>query len=161
MAALGLAYGYSWWRRGSGTGMGPDMTEGRQAQAGHSDATGASSTNVVPPGVWVDDSDEDDPVLRNADGSLVDTWREDYPYAERMSREEYDHEKRVLQVELLKLQYWVQDAGKRFVVVFEGRDAAGKGSTIKRFMEHLNPRTARVVALNVPTERERWQWYFQ
>jgi polyphosphate kinase 2 len=117
--------------------------------------------NVVPPGVWVDDSDEDDPVLRRADGSLVDTWREEYPYAERMTREEYDHEKRGLQVELLKLQYWVQDSGRRIVIIFEGRDAAGKGSTIKRFMEHLNPRTARVVALTVPTNRERWQWYFQ
>jgi len=117
--------------------------------------------SVVPPGVWVDDSDEDDPVLRNADGSLVDTWREEYPYAERMTREEYDHQKRLLQVELLKLQYWVQDSGRRIVILFEGRDAAGKGSTIKRFMEHLNPRTARVVALTVPTNRERWQWYFQ
>ena len=118
-------------------------------------------TSVVPDGVWVDDSDEDDPVLRHADGSLVDTWREDYPYPERFSREEYDHVKRQLQVELLKLQYWVQDTGRRIVVVFEGRDAAGKGSTIKRFMEHLNPRAARVVALDVPTERERHQWYFQ
>jgi len=131
--------------------MGPDMTEGRQP----------GGTSVVPPGVWVDDSDEDDPVLRNADGSQVDTWREEYPYADRMSREEYDHAKRVLQVELLKLQYWIQDSGGRIIVIFEGRDAAGKGSTIKRFMEHLNPRTARVVALNIPTERERWQWYFQ
>jgi polyphosphate kinase 2 len=78
-----------------------------------------------------------------------------------MTREEYDHLKRALQVELLKLQYWVEDSGSRIVVVFEGRDAAGKGSTIKRFMEHLNPRTARVVALTVPTERERGQWYFQ
>jgi polyphosphate kinase len=119
------------------------------------------SRGVIPPGVWVDDSDEDDPVLRNADGSMVDTWRQDYPYPERLSREEYDHEKRVLQVELLKLQYWMQDTGRRFVVIFEGRDAAGKGSTIKRFMEHLNPRSARVVALDIPTERERGQWYFQ
>jgi polyphosphate kinase 2 len=118
-------------------------------------------TSVVPEGVWVDDSDEDDPVLRHADGSLVDTWREDYPYPERLSRDEYDHVKRQLQVELLKLQYWIQDTGRRIVVVFEGRDAAGKGSTIKRFMEHLNPRAARVVALDVPTERERHQWYFQ
>ena len=131
------------------------MTDGRQARAGHSGADRPDGTNVVPPGVWVDDSDEDDPVLRNADGSQVDTWREDYPYTERMTREEYDHLKRVLQVELLKLQYWVEDSGKRIVVVFEGRDAAGKGSTIKRFMEHLNPRTARVVALNIPTPRER------
>jgi polyphosphate kinase len=125
----------------------------------HTDSRGRA--NVVPPGVWVDDTDEDDPVLRNADGSMVDTWREDYPYTERLSREEYDHEKRLLQVELLKLQYWMQDHGRRFVVIFEGRDAAGKGSTIKRFMEHLNPRSARVVALDIPTERERGQWYFQ
>ena len=137
------------------------MTEGRHTHAANSGAGGPGSTSVVPPGVWVDDSDEDDPVLRNADGSLVDTWQEDYPYPERLSREEYDHKKRLLQVELLKLQYWIQDSGHRIVVLFEGRDAAGKGSTIKRFMEHLNPRTARVVALTVPTERERWQWYFQ
>ena len=134
------------------------MTEPRDAHTGDTDPRDKS---VVPPGVWVDDSDEDDPVLRRADGSLVDTWREEYPYAERMTREEYDHEKRGLQVELLKLQYWVQDSGRRIVIIFEGRDAAGKGSTIKRFMEHLNPRTARVVALTVPTNRERWQWYFQ
>ena len=140
--------------------MGPDMSEGRQAHAGHSGAD-PDGTNVVPPGVWVDDSDEDDPVLRRADGSLVDTWREEYPYTERLSRDEYDHAKRALQVELLKLQYWVQDSGSRIVVIFEGRDAAGKGSTIKRFMEHLNPRAARVIALTVPTERERGQWYFQ
>jgi len=141
--------------------MGLDMTEGRQAHAGHADADRPDGKSVVPPGVWVDDSDEDDPVLRNADGSQVDTWREEYPYPERMTREEYDHLKRVLQVELLKLQYWVEDSGSRIVVVFEGRDAAGKGSTIKRFMEHLNPRTARVVALTIPTPRERGQWYFQ
>jgi polyphosphate kinase len=116
---------------------------------------------VVPPGVWVDDSDDDDPVLRNADGTIVDTWREDYPYPARLDRAEYEHHKRLLQVELLKLQYWVKDTGQRIVVLFEGRDAAGKGSTIKRFMEHLNPRGAKVVALEVPTERERNQWYFQ
>ena len=67
-------------------------------------------------------------MLRNADGSMVDTWRQDYPYPERLSREEYDHEKRVLQVELLKLQYWMQDTGRRFVVIFEGRDAAAKAA---------------------------------
>ena len=139
----------------------PDMTSGQNLRQGHSGAGGSGGTSVVPPGVWVDDADEDDPVLRNADGSMVDTWREEYPYPERLTREEYDHLKRGLQVELLKLQYWVEDTGRRIVVVFEGRDAAGKGSTIKRFMEHLNPRTARVVALTVPTERERGQWYFQ
>jgi polyphosphate kinase 2 (PPK2 family) len=137
------------------------MSDRREAGAGYLREDDPGRRSVVPPGVWVDDSDEDDPVLRNADGSLVDTWREDYPYAERLSREEYDHEKRLLQVELLKLQYRMQDSGRRFVVIFEGRDAVGKGSTIKRFMEHLNPRAARVVALDIPTERERGQWYFQ
>jgi polyphosphate kinase len=137
------------------------MSDGREGGASYLRRDDPDRRSVVPPGVWVDDSDEDDPVLRNADGSMVDTWQEDYPYAERLSREEYDHAKRVLQVELLKLQYWMQDSGRRFVVIFEGRDAAGKGSTIKRFMEHLNPRSARVVALDIPTERERGQWYFQ
>ncbi len=116
---------------------------------------------VLPPGVWVDNSDHDDPVLRLPDGSIVDTWREDYPYAERLGRDEYDHLKRVLQIELLKLQYWAKESGARIVILFEGRDAAGKGSTIKRFTEHLNPRGARVVALEVPAERERSEWYLQ
>ena len=116
---------------------------------------------VLPPGVWVDNSDHDDPVLRLPDGSIVDTWREDYPYAERLGRDEYDHLKRVLQIELLKLQYWAKESGARIVILFEGRDAAGKGSTIKRFTEHLNPRGARVVALEKPSEREQTQWYLQ
>jgi polyphosphate kinase 2 len=120
-----------------------------------------NADSVVPPGVWVDASDEDDPVLRREDGSEVDTWREDYPYDERLDRVVYDHHKRLLQVELLKLQYWVKDTGQRLVILFEGRDAAGKGSTIKRFMEHLNPRGASIVALEAPTVRERGQWYFQ
>ncbi|MFG1689060.1 polyphosphate kinase 2 [Nonomuraea sp. NPDC049269] len=113
------------------------------------------------PGLLVDDSDDDDPVLLRPDGSRVDTWREHYPYPERMPREDYDHDKRLLQIELLKLQYWVKDTGQRLVVLFEGRDAAGKGGTIKRFMEHLNPRGATVVALEKPSERERTQWYLQ
>lgn len=69
--------------------------------------------------------------------------------------------KKELQVELLKVQSWVKETGQRVIVLFEGRDAAGKGGTIKRFMEHLNPRGARVVALEKPTEVERGQWYFQ
>ncbi|MFC4530496.1 polyphosphate kinase 2 [Sphaerisporangium dianthi] len=113
------------------------------------------------PGLWVDASDDDDPVLLYADGRTVDTWREHYPYTERMSRSEYEQTKRLLQIELLKLQYWIKDAGGRLVILFEGRDAAGKGGTIKRFMEHLNPRGATVVALEKPSERERTQWYFQ
>ncbi|ALG14841.1 polyphosphate kinase [Kibdelosporangium phytohabitans] len=109
----------------------------------------------------VDYPDGDDPVLRRADGSVVDTWRENYPFSARMSRTEYDTTKRLLQIELLKLQYWIKDTGKRMVILFEGRDAAGKGSTIKRFTEHLNPRGARVVALTKPTDREQGEWYFQ
>ncbi len=84
-----------------------------------------------------------------------------YPYPEKMKRKDYEKQKAALQVELLKLQKWVQDTGQKVVILFEGRDAAGKGGTIKRFMEHLNPRGARVVALPKPTERERTQWYFQ
>ncbi len=105
--------------------------------------------------------DEDEPVLVRADGRPVETWREDYPYSERLSRAEYDLVKRSLQIELLKLQKWVKASGERLVVLCEGRDAAGKGGTIKRFTEHLNPRGARVVALEKPSERESSQWYFQ
>ncbi len=112
-------------------------------------------------GYTIRDDDDDDPILLNQDGTPVDTWREDYPYDERMSRDEYDRVKRLLQIELLKLQNWVRDSGTRLVILFEGRDAAGKGGTIKRFMEHLNPRGARVVALEKPSERESTQWYFQ
>jgi polyphosphate kinase 2 len=109
----------------------------------------------------VEDDDDDDPVLLRKDGRPVDTWREDYPYDERMTRDEYDRVKRLLQIELLKLQNSIKDRGDRLVILFEGRDAAGKGGTIKRFMEHLNPRGARVVALEKPSEREATQWYFQ
>ncbi len=84
-----------------------------------------------------------------------------YPYSRKMKRAEYESRKQVLQVELLKLQHWVEATGQRIVMLFEGRDAAGKGGTIKRFMEHLNPRAARVVALGKPSESERGQWYFQ
>ncbi len=103
----------------------------------------------------------DDPVLLGPDGTPVNTWKEDYPYQERMGRHEYEVTKRLLQIELLKVQSWVNETGKRIVMVFEGRDAAGKGGTIKRFMEHMNPRGARVVALNKPTKEESTQWYFQ
>jgi polyphosphate kinase 2 len=105
--------------------------------------------------------DDGEPVLICPDGSRVESWREGYPYEERLRRHEYERTKRLLQIELLKMQYWVKDAGERLVIVFEGRDAAGKGGTIRRFTEHLNPRGARVVALDKPTEREQTQWYFQ
>ena len=96
------------------------------------------------------------------DGELADDWREGgYPYKNLMSRRTYERGKYALQVELLKLQAWVKETGQRVVILFEGRDAAGKGGTIKRFMEHLNPRGAHVVALEKPSEVERGQWYFQ
>ena len=84
-----------------------------------------------------------------------------YPYTDKLSREEYENQKILLQIELLKLQKWMKQTGNRMVVVFEGRDAAGKGGTIKRITEHLNPRGARVVALDKPSEIEAGQWYFQ
>ena len=84
-----------------------------------------------------------------------------YPYKKKLDRVEYERQKAELQVELLKLQKWVKAKGERIVMIFEGRDAGGKGGTIKRFMEHLNPREAHVVALTIPSVREQGQWYFQ
>lgn len=92
---------------------------------------------------------------------LEDAWQEDYPYDKKLSRRSYESQKAKLQAELLKLQRWTEETGQKFVLLFEGRDAAGKGGTIKRFTEHMNPRTARVVALNKPTIQEAGQWYFQ
>ena len=112
-------------------------------------------------GYTVDDTDDDEPVLLDEDGNHIETWRERYPYDHLISNEEYERLKRRLQIELLKLQNYARRTGARHVIVFEGRDAAGKGGTIQRFMEHLNPRSARVVALEKPSEREQTQWYFQ
>ena len=112
-------------------------------------------------GHTIGEDHDDDPILLDPQGRAVDTWRENYPYAERMAREEYDEVKYRLQVELLKFQNWAQDTHTKHVLLFEGRDAAGKGGTIKRFMEHLNPRYARTVALTKPSDREQSQWYFQ
>ncbi len=84
-----------------------------------------------------------------------------YPLKEKLKRRDYENEKEALQIEVLKLQRWVKECGQKIVILFEGRDAAGKGGTIKRIMEHMNPRGARVVALNKPTEVEKGQWYFQ
>ena len=124
-------------------------------------------------------SPEDATVLRNAllkktrplgarrrrvgpDDQLADDWRDGgYPYRNLMGRKTYEKQKYQLQVELLKLQSWVRKHSEKVVILFEGRDAAGKGGTIKRFMEHLNPRGARVIALEKPTDVEQGQWYFQ
>jgi len=84
-----------------------------------------------------------------------------FPYAERMRNREYNAQRMPLQIELVKLQNWMREVGERLIILFEGRDAAGKGGTIRRFMEHWNPRGARVVALDKPSEVERGQWYFQ
>ena len=88
-------------------------------------------------------------------------WRQGYPYDQKLGRDEYEETKRLLQIELLKLQSHVKESGAKILVIFEGRDAAGKGGAIKRFTEHLNPRGARVIALEKPTEQEQTQWYFQ
>ena len=96
------------------------------------------------------------------DDELAADWMHGgYPYKNKMSRKRYEQEKYHLQVELLKLQAWVKETGQKVVILFEGRDAAGKGGSIKRLMEHLNPRGARIVALEKPTGVERGQWYFQ
>ncbi|QTA35952.1 polyphosphate kinase 2 [Streptomyces sp. CA-256286] len=112
-------------------------------------------------GLTIDGRRPEQPVLLDERGRPLETWRENYPYERRMRRREYEQEKRILQIELLKLQRWVRESGQRLVVLCEGRDAAGKGGTIQRFTERLNPRGARVVALEKPTEREAGQWYFQ
>ncbi|MEZ5939426.1 MAG: polyphosphate kinase 2 [Hyphomonadaceae bacterium] len=99
---------------------------------------------------------------RAADNRLLREWLDaDTPFAGRLSRKVYEQQKHALQVELLKLQAWIKDTGGRLVVLFEGRDAAGKGGAIKRVTEHLNPRGARVAALDKPSDVERGQWYFQ
>src|SRR5690348_6565873 len=99
--------------------------------------------------------------LAHPDGRTAETWREGFPYPALMSRAEYASSKRALQLELLKVQEWVKATNQRVAIVFEGRDAAGKGGTIKRFTQHLNPRGVRITALVKPTETERTQWYFQ
>ncbi len=100
-------------------------------------------------------------VMPNSESLRMAHEQGDYPYCDKMTRVAYEEEKHLLQTELLKVQNWVKMTGQRIVGLFEGRDAAGKGGTIKRFMEHLNPRAAHVVALEKPSEREQGQWYFQ
>jgi len=104
--------------------------------------------------------DIDDPDLPDwVDGNVLTAG--DYPYDERMDRDSYDHQLRALQEQLVRLQSHIAQSGERIIAVFEGRDAAGKGGTISRFRQYLNPRNARVVALPKPSDRERGQWYFQ
>ncbi|MDH4448359.1 MAG: polyphosphate kinase 2 [Acidovorax sp.] len=160
-----------------------DAAQGRQLAAvqdvlvrdGLSDADRASALRALIEGASEDDramlreallGDGTDGVAPALDGKpddeLAAGWRDGgYPYRHLMRRASYEAQKYQLQMELLKLQAWVKETGQRVVILFEGRDAAGKGGTIKRFMEHLNPRGARVVALEKPSDVERGQWYFQ
>lgn len=104
--------------------------------------------------------DLDDPVL--PDWVKEEAFESgDYPYSERLNRKKYNKRLEALQEELVKLMYWVQGKDKRIVIVFEGRDSAGKGGTIERFRENLNSRVLRTVALTKPSDREQGQWYFQ
>ena len=145
------------------------------ADAGPSDMRGVAEwLNAVVEGTSPDEYpalrrmmlEQDEPLYgeipMSDDDVLAENWSSGvYPYENLMSRKKYEAEKYHLQVELLKLQAWTKQTGQRVVILFEGRDAAGKGGAIKRFMEHLNPRGARVVALEKPTEVESGQWYFQ
>jgi len=147
-------------------------TEGTNERAvSKSTETNGSANKILTPGRPADPSTRAQSVedlvvpeeirLKALSGSKKQIVSDEYPYDIKMQRDDYERQKKELQVELLKLQHWIQDQGERVVVLFEGRDAAGKGGTIKRFMEHLNPRLARVVALGKPTEGELGQWYFQ
>lgn len=120
-----------------------------------------SEAEALLKGLSVDDRRPEQPVLLDSSGAPIRTWQENYPYDRKIRRGEYERTKRILQIELLKLQRWVKDTRSRLVVICEGRDAAGKGGTIQRFTERLNPRGARIVALAQPTEREAGEWYFQ
>lgn len=99
--------------------------------------------------------------IREAIAGGADILDAAFPYQKRMKRKAYERDMAALQIELVRLQAWAKETGARIAIVFEGRDAAGKGGTIKRFRENLNPRGARVVALSKPTDREKTEWYFQ
>ncbi len=167
--------------------MQQDQTEGTGAESSESEPDAASVTPVaVPaseapgkPGPGTPESGTPGPGTPTAEPAHVSgahrvaEMRHDaatvrrlfetgeYPYRTKVRRPAYEQHKAELQVELLKMQEWVKQSGERVVILFEGRDAAGKGGTIKRFTEHMNPRGARVVALDKPSEREQSQWYFQ
>ncbi|MGA3172450.1 MAG: polyphosphate kinase 2 [Chthoniobacteraceae bacterium] len=99
--------------------------------------------------------------VKSAEGKKKKIINSNYPYPKRMKSEDYEAEVELLEIELVKMQAWVKETGEKIVMIFEGRDAAGKGGTIKRFTENLNPRGARIVALTKPSDGERGQWYFQ
>jgi polyphosphate kinase len=138
---------------------GPRLEEktGQAGEAGLANEDGGQAASGETRAVRLNTSE-----IRKDDTAIAQLFEQGvYPYKTRMRRLAYEREKALLQVELLKAQRWIEDTGQKVVMLFEGRDAAGKGGTIKRFMEHLNPRMARVVALSKPTDRERTQWYFQ
>jgi polyphosphate kinase 2 len=124
-------------------------------------ATSAAGQPAAGSDIPAPDAPRRDSSLQRTSDALADDWRHGYPYKFKMLRRDYEQQKFVLQTELLKLQAWAKATRQRLVILFEGRDAAGKGGTIKRFMEHFNPRGARVVALEKPSDVERGQWYFQ
>lgn len=141
------------------------MTEETKTPAASGTRPAASSN--APEGAKGSNSQANNPVQAIASKAMSREQIEEsfrsgiYPYERKISTRTYNHHKAQLQAELLKVQKWVKDTGQKVVILFEGRDAAGKGGTIKRFMEHLNPRGARVVALEKPSEAEQGQWYFQ
>lgn len=158
------------------------MDESGNSHGSSIDSSGAAAEDGYPNGTGREHSPElvgldrpDSAVTRHTDSAshrLADIRRDPdaihrlfetgkYPYKTKISKRSYEKHKAELQVELLKVQDWVKASGQKIVVLFEGRDAAGKGGTIKRFMEHLNPRGARLVALDKPSEREQSQWFFQ
>ncbi|SFM42158.1 polyphosphate kinase 2 [Shimia aestuarii] len=132
----------------------PEAVKKAAAEAAEAKANGATAPAKAAPARQPKKAPTADDVRRAFESG-------EYPYETKMSRRTYERQKAQLQAELLKVQLWAQETGQKFVMIFEGRDAAGKGGTIKRFTEHLNPRSARVVALNKPTDEERGQWYFQ
>ena len=160
-------------RRGSRThpdaGLAPTAAAAAVAQEEAERWAQAHPPAPVPPmgvspaalGVSADAAREMENMPASAENSTAAPLPASYPYRTRLKRKDYEDEKLRLQIELLKVQSWVKETGQRVVMLFEGRDAAGKGGAIKRFTEHLNPRGARVVALEKPSEQERGQWYFQ
>ncbi len=134
----------------SDVGVSPEVTPGEPANGQKNSSAAAAAARHA-----ISEMRHDPEAIRRA----FETGT--YPYKRKMPRKAYEKHKAELQVELLKVQNWVKETGQKVVILFEGRDAAGKGGTIKRFTEHLNPRSARVVALEKPTEQEQSQWYFQ
>ena len=148
--------------RAGGEPMTNNTMAGQDGAGKHSALLSSDEHQVKKARVRILESEPIDDPLNISTENRVRYFRENlYPYAYRMRTREYNAQKLPLQVELVKLQNWMKDAGERAIILFEGRDAAGKGGTIRRFMEHWNPRSARVVALDKPSDVELGQWYFQ